>query len=221
MRVTGIHNKELLSIVSNEVDLINEAFERIQVNKKIPCICEECLVDPEPHFFRLETLDRYLSKGRYDITCEKSCLDVPVRQLTAVLGEPDFVRRDPDRAYDKSTRQIRQERIEQQKNQHTEFFQPGPNIVPSTVINAENVIIGGQENTITQPQQDPNAAVLIRTLVTLLTDIHQKYPALSEDNVDDIIDAEIANIQQDEPNRWQSLRQQVRDCPTTYATQNG
>jgi internalin A len=104
IRVTGIHQKELLSVITHEVDEINASYElddgsarhrlsstatkRPKVSKKIPCLCPECKTDPEPHFFQLQVLDRYLSKGRYTITCDKSCLDVPVRTLTAVIATP-------------------------------------------------------------------------------------------------------------------------------------
>ncbi|NEQ52634.1 MAG: TIR domain-containing protein, partial [Leptolyngbya sp. SIO3F4] len=117
IRVSGVHNKELLSVVTNEIDEINDSFEKIRVTKMIPCICEECRDEKQPHFFRMKTLDRYLEKGRYEITCDRSCIDVNVRRLTAVLT--DYDRFDE---LDKRGGQERQDRFEQLKQQHIEYY---------------------------------------------------------------------------------------------------
>ena len=115
IRVSGLHQKEMLSIIAHEIDEINASFEKIKVTKKIPCICEECQDDPSPYFFRLKTLDRYLAKGRYKITCDQSCLDVSIRNLTAVLLEQDFLSHQDDKY-------ASQQKFEQLKQQHTEYY---------------------------------------------------------------------------------------------------
>ncbi|ESA34600.1 leucine rich repeat -containing protein, partial [Leptolyngbya sp. Heron Island J] len=113
IRVSGVHNKELLSIVANEIDEINGSFEKIRVAKMVPCICEECQADKQPHFFRMPTLDRYLEKRRYEITCDKSCIDVNVRRLTAVLSDYD--------RFDELDKKSEQDKYEQMKQQHVEY----------------------------------------------------------------------------------------------------
>ena len=130
IRVAGIQTKELLSIVANEIDEINASFEKIKVAKKIPCICEECRDDPEPHFFRLETLDRYLAKRRYKIVCEKSLLDVPVRNLIAVMEQPD-------QFPDLEDKQAEQREFDRLKKLHTELYPPSQS--PPVEIHADNV----------------------------------------------------------------------------------
>ncbi|MBT9311418.1 COR domain-containing protein [Leptothoe kymatousa] len=113
IRVSGVHRKELLSVVANEIDQINGSFEKIRVTKMIPCICEECQGNTQPHFFRMKTLDRYLEKGRYEITCDRSCIDVNVRRLTAVVLSDRF---------DELDKKAEQDKFEQLKAQHVEYY---------------------------------------------------------------------------------------------------
>jgi Leucine-rich repeat (LRR) protein/GTPase SAR1 family protein len=165
IRVTGVHQKELLSVITHEIDEINATYDlddgsgrhrlsptapkRPQVSKKIPCLCPECKTDPAPHFFQLQVLDRYLSKGRYTITCDKSCLDVPVRTLTAVLLKPDFSSElggDKPEGFDEWAWR---KRLEGRTAMHTEYhpdaFAPAAKRQGDIHINAENVLIA--ENT--------------------------------------------------------------------------
>ncbi|RZM82905.1 COR domain-containing protein [Leptolyngbya iicbica] len=125
--ISGLHSKELLSIVANELDQINDSFEKIKVSKKIPCNCEDCLEDREPHYFRLQTLDRFLAKGRTDVTCEKSALDVPIRSLTAVIPTGELFADLRDR-YEQAEllpgleKQATQDKFDRLKQQHTEYY---------------------------------------------------------------------------------------------------
>jgi internalin A len=127
LRVSGVHNKELLSIVANEIDQINATFEKIKVTKKIPCTCEECREDKEPHYFRLQTLDRFLAKGRTEVTCEKSALDVSIRNLTDGIPTRDLAtglkdRFDPDKLPAGLEAQTIQEQFDLLKRQHVEYY---------------------------------------------------------------------------------------------------
>ena len=125
--VSGVHNKELLSIIANEIDQINASFEKIKVNKKIPCNCEECLGNRAPHYFRLQTLDRFLAKGRTEVTCEKSAIDVPIRRLTAVLPTGEIFAELPAQ-YEQAEllsgreKQATQDEFDRLKRQHTEYY---------------------------------------------------------------------------------------------------
>lgn len=142
IRIAGIHTKELLSVITNEIDEINNSFEKIRVTKLVPCICEECQEDNKPHFFRMKVLDRYLEKRRYEIPCDKSCLDVQVRRLTAVLSDYNrFDELDQQLLYPERfspDKKLDQERFEQLKKQHVELH---PDASKNHHINAENVQI--------------------------------------------------------------------------------
>ncbi|MEM8641012.1 MAG: COR domain-containing protein, partial [Cyanobacteria bacterium P01_G01_bin.54] len=113
IQVVGLHPKELLSIITNEIDEINSSFEKIRVTKKIPCICEECKTDPNPYFFDLATLDRALTKDRQELPCNKSFINVRIRHLTDAVLVPK-----PVRYFEE---QFEQSRFDRLKDQHTEY----------------------------------------------------------------------------------------------------
>ncbi|MGB3695713.1 MAG: COR domain-containing protein [Spirulinaceae cyanobacterium] len=135
LQVSGVQNKELLSVVANEIDQINSSFERIDVSKKIPCNCQECQKDPDPYFFNLETLYRALDKKHYTIDCHKSFEDVNVRSLTAVVASDFLLGGDK--------KQIEQERFERLKEQHTEYYQPNTDLSDNIFINAGVAFLDG------------------------------------------------------------------------------
>ncbi|MGB7521655.1 MAG: COR domain-containing protein, partial [Spirulinaceae cyanobacterium] len=135
LQVSGVQNKELLSVVANEIDQINSSFERIDVSKKIPCNCQECQKDPDPYFFNLETLYRALDKKHYTIDCHKSFEDVNVRSLTAVVASDFLLGGDK--------KQIEQERFERLKEQHTEYYQPNTDLSDNLFNNAGVAFLDG------------------------------------------------------------------------------
>ncbi|MCX7096785.1 MAG: leucine-rich repeat domain-containing protein [Methylococcales bacterium] len=56
IRVHGNNKKELLNIVSYELDKINSSYERLRdkCNKLIPCNCETCSGSEEPYFLTMK-----------------------------------------------------------------------------------------------------------------------------------------------------------------------
>ncbi|MCB0841576.1 MAG: GTPase, partial [Bacteroidetes bacterium] len=54
IKVKGENRKELMTIITHEIDLINSTFdfgERLRVAQKIPCNCADCIGKVEPYFF--------------------------------------------------------------------------------------------------------------------------------------------------------------------------
>ncbi|MEM6437944.1 MAG: COR domain-containing protein, partial [Cyanobacteria bacterium P01_D01_bin.115] len=224
--VSGVHNKELLSIIANEIDQINNSFEKIKVTQKIPCNCEECQVDDEPHYFRLQTLDRFLAKGRTEVACEKSALDVPIRSLTAVIPTSEIFidpneRLDNDRRFLKSEEQAKQETFDYLKQQHTEYYPVGIDLLGPATLNPATVnyfhITGpvqfGDHSVIEQHANDPHVITVLSTTLKFLQDLQQKHPNLQESNAQAIIESEVSEIQQRSPDRWQQFQQQLRSLP--------
>jgi nucleotide-binding universal stress UspA family protein len=116
LRVAGVQNKRLLDILAHEIDEINASFEKIKVAKKVPCNCDDCRDSDDPYFFRLETLKRFLDKGRNDTICEKSVLDVNIRSLLAVAAPANL-------EGDTFDHQLaRQAEIDRLKQQHIEYY---------------------------------------------------------------------------------------------------
>lgn len=90
IRVHGNNKKELLNIISYELDKINGSYERLKdkCKKLIPCNCEKCKDLIEPHFY----FDNVLKQFRYDrqleIQCQKSYKMVDVLKLIDDINLP-------------------------------------------------------------------------------------------------------------------------------------
>jgi len=72
IRVSGHHKRDLMAIVTHELDKIHESYKRLKYNKLIPCNCETCKYSQEPHFYKLENLRNRLAKQKYDVECDIS-----------------------------------------------------------------------------------------------------------------------------------------------------
>jgi hypothetical protein len=83
LRARGPERKELLSVVSSDLDTLNDSFEglRDRVDKLIPCICAACAAGPKPHFFKQKDLLRRREKGQPTAECGNSYDAVDVREL--------------------------------------------------------------------------------------------------------------------------------------------
>ncbi|WP_460203031.1 COR domain-containing protein [Scytonema sp. NUACC21] len=81
IRVVGNHKKELLAVVTHELEKIHQSFERLQYATLVPCNCTECEGSQEPHFYTLDNLKKRWKAGRYQIECDKSYKMVDVRRL--------------------------------------------------------------------------------------------------------------------------------------------
>jgi hypothetical protein len=85
IRVAGKHQRELMTIVTYELDEIHASYKRLNFNKLIPCNCSTCKNSQDPHFYRFETLRRFVGDRQERILCERSY------QMVNVLGLIDDV----------------------------------------------------------------------------------------------------------------------------------
>ena len=81
IRVAGKHCRDFMTLIAEQFDQINKQYEKMQVDKLIPCNCAECQVVETPYFFEYKKLQRRLEKGRQEIECEQSFEMVNVRSL--------------------------------------------------------------------------------------------------------------------------------------------
>jgi hypothetical protein len=82
IRVSGIRQRDLLAVISHEIDKINDAYDRIRVKKLIPCNCQTCDGSQDPHFYELDKLHERLTNGKFTVECGKPPYhDVQVRPL--------------------------------------------------------------------------------------------------------------------------------------------
>ncbi|MGF1991008.1 MAG: COR domain-containing protein [Nostoc sp. ZfuVER08] len=81
IRVTGNRKKELMAVITHELEKIHNSYERLQYQTLVPCNCKTCKDRPTPHSYFLEKLNKRLNAGRYQIECENSYEMVDVRRL--------------------------------------------------------------------------------------------------------------------------------------------
>ncbi len=83
IRVSGGNKKDLITIVSYELDKIHNSYrDRLKVKKLIPCNCSECKGQQEPYFYEFDVLQNAKKKGKIEIECQKSFEKVNVLKLT-------------------------------------------------------------------------------------------------------------------------------------------
>ena len=85
IKVSGensIHNKEILTIIRNEIVGIHyEWFDNhLKYEELVPCVCDVCKKAVEKQFYRLSVLENALMKGK-DIQCQTSFESVNTREL--------------------------------------------------------------------------------------------------------------------------------------------
>ena len=83
LRARGPEHKALLSVVSADLDALNESFEglREKVDKRIPCNCKLCSAAAEPQFFAQKELLRRKEYNRLEVECPLSFEHVNVLAL--------------------------------------------------------------------------------------------------------------------------------------------
>jgi hypothetical protein len=76
IRVSGTGDKRrFLQLVAFQLQDIQNRYgnaNQFKYTTQIPCNCSECDGNPEPHFFKWETLERYYNKGITEDRCEAS-----------------------------------------------------------------------------------------------------------------------------------------------------
>ena len=88
VRVSGNRKKELLAVVTHELEKIHRSFERLQYQTLVPCNCKECAGSENPYAYPLENLRKRLNASKYQIECEQSFETVDVRRLIDDVNLP-------------------------------------------------------------------------------------------------------------------------------------
>ncbi|MBE9103954.1 leucine-rich repeat domain-containing protein [Nostoc cf. edaphicum LEGE 07299] len=81
IRVAGNRKKELMAVVTHELEKIHNSYERLQPKTLVPCNCETCKNLPLPYSYSLDSLKKRLNASRYQIECENSFEMIEVRKL--------------------------------------------------------------------------------------------------------------------------------------------
>lgn len=101
--------QELLTFIRQKLDKVNSLFHKINITRKIPCICRPGC----PFFFDYETLLLAERKGRPSLTCLNSIEDVDLRKLL------DGVEFDMSRDLDKLSIHIENKPVFNNTNKNT------------------------------------------------------------------------------------------------------
>ncbi|ACC84329.1 COR domain-containing protein [Nostoc punctiforme] len=89
VRVEGNRKKELLAIITHELDKIHNSYENLKYQTLVPCNCESCKDSQTPYFYRRDVLYKFRDNNRYQIQCQDSGDMVDVRRLIDdVLATP-------------------------------------------------------------------------------------------------------------------------------------
>ncbi|MBP5973623.1 leucine-rich repeat domain-containing protein, partial [Brasilonema sp. CT11] len=88
IRVAGNRKKELLAVVTHELEKIHQSFERLQYQTLVPCNCRECEGSQSPYTYPVDKLYKRLKAGQYQIQCENSYQFVDVRRLIDDVNLP-------------------------------------------------------------------------------------------------------------------------------------
>ncbi|MCP4348338.1 MAG: TIR domain-containing protein [Desulfobacterales bacterium] len=86
IRISGKYKKELMTIVTHELDKIHDSFHRLRYDKMIPCNCTTCKGNQSPHFYPFEVLRKFKADNK-EIQCQKSYEMIDVRGLTDDISE--------------------------------------------------------------------------------------------------------------------------------------
>jgi internalin A len=81
IRVSGALKKDLLAVVSHEMDKIHRSYPGLKYITLIPCNCSTCKIDSNPHFYTLDTLNHFLEERQELIQCQRSFEMINVRSL--------------------------------------------------------------------------------------------------------------------------------------------
>ncbi|MBN4000763.1 COR domain-containing protein, partial [Nostoc sp. LPT] len=85
IRISGRHKRDLMIIVTYQLDKIHASYRGLKYNKLIPCNCATCKNNQEPHFYQFEILRQFVVNRLDRIQCQKSY------QMVNVLGLIDDI----------------------------------------------------------------------------------------------------------------------------------
>jgi len=81
IRVAGANRRDFMTIISAKLDKLNAQYEKMRVEKLIPCNCAECKVSDTPYFYKFADLKRRIEKQRREVECGRSYQMLNVKAL--------------------------------------------------------------------------------------------------------------------------------------------
>ena len=82
IRVAGQQKRDFLTTITYELDKIHDSYnQRLKYKKWIPCNCQHCQNNQNPHSYPFETLQKFVAAGKDKIQCRESFAMVNVLSL--------------------------------------------------------------------------------------------------------------------------------------------
>ncbi|MEH1867482.1 MAG: COR domain-containing protein [Nostoc sp.] len=106
IRVAGNRKKELMAVITHELEKIHNSYERLQYQTLVPCNCEKCEGSQTPYSYPLNELHEFLDDGAYLIQCRKTRQMVDVRRL---IDDVMFQSDRPDKELNPQVAQLQNE----------------------------------------------------------------------------------------------------------------
>ena len=87
VRIGGpYYRQELLAIIQLRFSEVFKDFRNLDYNELTPCICKECTLGNDKHYYSWQTLLKFYRKGIMSIHCEQSTEEVSIGDLIAYVS---------------------------------------------------------------------------------------------------------------------------------------
>lgn len=208
IRLAGNRKKDLLTIITHELEKIHSSFERLRYQILVPCNCKKCIGSQTPHTYQLESLRKRLGAGRYEVECDQSYEMVNVRRLIddvnlsvqesnrelqiPVSPLQNELDRDKERSYN-SVNIVINNKLESENNSMSESYQSkyqqtGNIQFIDTAQSGSNVTFNQTNYT---PEQKQNLADAAAEIQQLLNQLSKTNPTATPQEITNTIEQEI------------------------------
>lgn len=75
IQISGDNKRGLLEIIRKAIKEINNEFIKLEYEEMVACICQSCLANSTPHFYKYSKLKKRLDDGKETVECENAPYD--------------------------------------------------------------------------------------------------------------------------------------------------
>ena len=179
IRVAGRNKRDMMTVVMHELDQIHGSFHELEYEKLIPCNCDKCKENQEPHFYRLESLKRRLADKRYQIECDQSFEMVDIlRLIDDVVIKRDELEDEPQdrKVYNIEKAIFQDERsiaIMEQNVRKEKVIEIGPGAqISAPVVIADS--IQNSFNTLAESEAEDEVKTLLENLLKVINEVNKE-----------------------------------------------
>ncbi|MDZ7952623.1 COR domain-containing protein [Nostoc sp. DedQUE09] len=136
IRVAGNRKKELMAVITHELEKIHNSYERLQYETLVPCNCEKCKGSQTPYSYPLNELREFLDDNAYLIQCRKTRQMVDVRRL---IDDVMFQTDRPDKEFNPQVTQLQKE-LERKRDESLTHRLRGSNQEEKPIMNSQSAM---------------------------------------------------------------------------------